>query len=142
MAGALFQKILRDAGIVDQWHIETAGTWARDGYSAARHAQAVMREYGLDISEHRSRMVTEELLTNADIILTMERGQKEALSVEFPHVSDRVFLLSEAIKGPPGWDIHDPIGHSRSAFRDTAHELEELLVTGISELEQLAEKQQ
>lgn len=140
MAGALFQKMLRDAGIADQWQVATAGTWAREGYPAARHAEAIMREYGLNISDHRSRMVTKELLAAADLIVTMERGQKEALTVEFPAVADRVVLLTEAIRGPPGWDINDPIGHPRSVFRETAQELEELLASGWPDLEHLATK--
>lgn len=142
MAGALFQKLLHDGGIDDHWRVETAGTWARDGYPAAPYAQAVMREYGLDISDHRSRVITEDMVTDTDLIVTMERGQKEALAVEFPSVADRVVLLSEATQGPPGWDISDPVGRSRSTFRETARELEDLLASGMKELQRLANRRQ
>ncbi|GAC1355895.1 MAG: hypothetical protein NVSMB42_14460 [Herpetosiphon sp.] len=120
------------------WHVESAGTWARDGLPAARRAGTLMREWGLTLDQHRSQSVTEQLLRSADIILVMEAGHREALRIEFPTVADRVFLLSELIDR--SFDIPDPINGSAEDMADTAIEIDTLLTHGFARLLELANR--
>ena len=118
------------------WRVESAGTWALDGVSAARRTQAVMKERGIDVSTHRSRQITREMLEVFDVVLTMESSHKEALQAEFPDLRHKVLMFSELVG--QRFDIPDPINGSHSDFEDTARELEGLLKSGWNKLHELA----
>jgi protein-tyrosine-phosphatase len=133
MAAALFQERIAQAGMEQTWTVASAGTWTTDGQPAASSAQQAMAARGLDISQHRSREVTREMLRASDLILVMERGHKEALGVEFPEVAQRVLLLSEVVDGSLE-DIHDPIGGRLEEFEAAAAEIDERLGRGFQNI--------
>lgn len=132
MAMILFQKRLQDADMAADWQVESAGTWARDGYPAASGSQHAVERLGLDLSEHLSRSVTLELLREFDLILTMTRSQQEALQVEFRELRDRVHMLT-AFSGP-AYDVPDPIGGPLDEFRESAREIDGLLKRGFDRI--------
>lgn len=119
-----------------EWRIESAGTWAMEGQQAAVKTQTVLREIGLEVSSHRSRTVTSEMLLSFNLILTLERGHKEALCVEFPIIARRVYMLSEMIDAR--YDIQDPMGGSEADFRETLHEIDNILTAGSERINHLA----
>nr|WP_290669486.1 low molecular weight protein arginine phosphatase [Ardenticatena sp.] len=131
MAEALLRKYLADAGYPD-WCVESAGTHAYDGVPATGKSVQVMREYGLDISHHRSREVTAEMLARADLVLTMTQGHKEALLVEFPEARGKTFMLSE-MSGLP-LDIADPVGQSLERYRETARDIDLFIRQGFDNI--------
>jgi protein-tyrosine-phosphatase len=134
MAMALWRAKVGLSGA--EWRIESAGTWAMDGQQAAVGAQSVLREIGLDVTSHRSRTVSSEMLLSFNLILTMERGHKEALCVEFPTIARDVYMLSEMIDAM--YDIQDPIGGSESDFRGTLREIDNILTAGSERINLLA----
>jgi len=134
MAEALFKKLLADRGL-SGWRVESAGTWTQNGIPATRFAQITMQQRGLDISAHRSREVTGDLLRQFDLILTMEEGHKEALRFEFPEVAGRVFLLSEM--ADKAFEIDDPVGQPLETYRRTADEIHALLEAGLERIQEL-----
>jgi len=131
---ALFRSHLGEhAG---DWRVESAGTWTRDGEPAASKLISLLAEHGLDLRQHRSRGITRDLMHTFNVILTMERGHKEALQVEFPERAARVFLLTEMIGQI--YDIQDPIGGSMADFRDTFDEVQFILKNGFDRIQELA----
>jgi protein-tyrosine-phosphatase len=130
MAMAIFRKLIHAE--TGDWCIESAGTWAIEGAPAATKTQLVLKNNGMDISNHRSRMVTEGILESFDLVLTMEKGQKEALVVEFPKFARRVHMLTEMIGLV--YDIPDPIGKSMTDFEETYKELEQVLRLGLEKV--------
>ncbi len=122
-----------------QWRIESAGVWGPPGYPAAVNAVIILKRRGIDLSEHRSRPVDRTLVAGFNLILTMERGQKEALRAAFPEIADRVYLLSEMIDETA--DIADPIGRSMSYFEHTVLELEDILEKGYERIQALSAEQ-
>jgi protein-tyrosine phosphatase len=134
MAMGLFRKKVSDqAG----WQIESAGTWTIHSQPAASYTLQVLQHRDIDIYEHRSRPVSRELLAQFNLILTMEAGHKEALKVEFPAISDRVYMVSEMIG--EHYDISDPIGEPYEEFERTAQELEMIFEKGSDRIYKLAE---
>lgn len=135
MAAGIFDELIQDRADGEEWRVESAGTWGLDGEEASLGSQTVMSEMGIDISGHRSRQVTSELLTPFDLILTMESGHKEALKVEFPEISDRVYMLSEMTHETE--DIPDPIGGPITEYEATAQLIESYLLDGFAEIQRL-----
>ena len=138
MAAALFcvyiQKQQPD-GL--NWRVDSAGTWASDGQPAADGTREVMRRRGIDLSGHRSKMVTRALVGAFDLTLTMEPGHKEALQVEFSEFADRVFLLSE-MQGE-NIAVRDPYGGPLGAYEMTANTIESMISKGINRMIALVE---
>lgn len=136
MAEALFRRLAESeiAGGKD-WRIDSAGTWAAKNQRASENSVRVMARRGLDISGHRSKIVTAELLDGYDLVLVMEPGHKEALRIEFSRVANRVYMLSEM--SGPAIPIADPYGSSEEYYEKTAVEIERYLRAGLPEIRRL-----
>ena len=115
MAAALLQRQWQRRRIVGQ--VESAGL-AAGGEPAARGAVAALAEWGIDLSAHRSRPVTREMLDQADLVVTMSfrhRDQLERLGVP----SDRIYVLAAETGG-----IADPYGGDLAVYRRVRDQLE------------------
>jgi protein-tyrosine-phosphatase len=137
MAEAILKRLVSTRPDAAQWHIESAGTWAIDGYPAAEYSQYAMQSMGMDISSHRSKSINRELINQFDLILTMDNSHKEGIIAEFGLVPDRIFMLSEMV-GLIN-DIPDPIGRRFADYEETAHLLERLLSNGLEQIVHNAE---
>jgi protein-tyrosine-phosphatase len=80
------------------WRIESAGTWCKAEQPLSETVRRVMRyrNRGVDLSQYCPRMFTLELLEQADLVLVMEKKQKEIYGSDlFPALAGHVYLLSE-----------------------------------------------
>jgi L-threonylcarbamoyladenylate synthase len=103
------------------YHVTSAGTSAEPGHRASRRTRQVARELfqpPIDLEEHRSRKLTEEMLNQATRIVCMERSQREEILAFYPHRVRDVILLD-----PEGSDIADPVGHGMDVYRRLAKRL-------------------
>ena len=136
MAMVLLSEKIRENELPGQWTVESAGTWAREGYPASKYGGELMSERGLDLANHRSRMVTKEMLDQSSLVLTMESGQKEALAAEFPDAAHKIFMLSEMIGFKS--EIRDPYGGPKHEYEETAEELQAYIEEGFEKIIRLA----
>lgn len=136
MAMAIFKSKVENDGL--NWRIESAGTWATNGIAASLNSQQVLNNFGIDLSHHASRSVEDILLDEFDIILVMEQGHKEALSVEYPNISDRIYLIYEMIGFKK--DVHDPYGARLVDYAETADEIDQILTEGLLKIKEIALK--
>jgi protein arginine phosphatase len=134
MAEGLFRKIVQDEA--DTWRITSAGLYAQPGYPPAQNTLEVLHERGISLDEHQSRPVSLDILEQNQLILTMERGHKEALQAAFPHLAKRIFLITEMIGEYR--DIVDPVGLAWIDYEDTAKELEAIFYQGFERICTLA----
>ena len=134
MAAAMFKQM-----VGDDWRVESAGTRAMDGMEASEEAQQEMASRGLNLSKHRARTVTGEMIHTFDLILTMEEGQKEALRAEFPLEAGKIYTLM-GMSGLVG-DVEDPIGGGKEDYHRTADEIAGLLQAGKGQIIKLATTQ-
>ena len=118
------------------FQISSAGVWTRDGQPATDDVIEFAEEFSLNLSFHKSRVVSEHILSAADLILVMEAGQKEAISQEFPSIKNRIFLLTEAVGYPPH-DIPDPY-KSKEPYENIGKEIIKLIDHGYDKVSQLA----
>jgi len=127
----------------DQVVVQSAGTLGIDGNAATHFAIQVARELGADISRHRSQGVSEELLSNADIIFAMAREHKYYLENEFPAIRENIFLLKtfgRPSDETPLDSIDDPIGGSLSVYRQCAEIIDAELNRVLPRLTKLIEQ--
>jgi protein-tyrosine-phosphatase len=128
MAEALFKKILAEKRPdLVTLSISSAGTSAAEGAGATPTAIGVMKEYGADLSGHRARRITPEIIAGADLILTMTRNHLETIRAIVPGAVEKAFTLKDFVGAKGSADIADPFGGDAETYRRTAAELEESL---------------
>ena len=113
--GILRQRLVERQ--IDSVDVFSAGTFALAGRPAADLAVKIAAERGVDISFHRSRHVTRQMLGTADIVIAMERDHIIEANVVLRDTGNKYRLLSDF--GPPrlrGKDIEDPYGAPREYF--------------------------
>ena len=97
---------------------ESAGLYALDEAPATPLALEVAAEAGVDLSLHRARSVTRDMVEGAERIYVMTRSQFAALAHMGAELGDRVALLD-----PAGQDIPDPYGGDEAVYRRVRHRI-------------------
>jgi len=141
IAEAIFRKLLRDQRIEENWTVGSAGSWTENGLPPIPSAAWMLENLGLDLSQHHSRQVSREIMAQYDLILVMEKGQKEALQIEYPETNKKLFMLTELTKGPV-YDIPDPNRETEETCLDIAKEIIELITNSFQEICLLAKSSQ
>lgn len=105
--------------------IKSAGIYANPGEKASDNAVLAMKEMNLDLSNHISQRLTNELLVESDLVLTMTNGHKSSILSLFPTFKGKVFTLFEYI-GENG-EVADPFGGDIVSYRKTAVQLKNVI---------------
>lgn len=127
MAEGLFVERLRKGERPDI-SVSSAGIFANPGNIPDPFAVKVAREAGVDISEHRARVVNNDNLNWADIVLVMESAQREFVSMVFPTQSAKVALLGDFNRSRGGGgEIEDPYGSSLEDYRTCFERIREAI---------------
>ena len=116
----LAQKIGCDAAALPDRGISvrSAGIAAMPGGQPALQAVDVMNDMRIDITNHASQPVTDQLAKHADLILTMTNGHRNALVAQWPELAVRTHLFSNG-----NTDISDPIGQPKPIYAGCADQL-------------------
>ena len=132
MAQAIAQHILHASGRADV-AVASAGTAAYDGAPASEGAYLIALERGLDLSAHRARQLTRDLVAGADLVLGMSPHHVERATALGG--DGRSFLLG-AYAGRQGEDtqVDDPFGGDLEEYRATFARLEALVADAIARL--------
>ena len=129
LAEAITRRLLSDAGRTDV-EVASAGTNAWDGSPASDGALLIGIERGLDLSEHRSRQLTPQIVSESDLILVM--GPPHLSRIKEIDPKANAHLLAGYAAGTEGQAIGDPFGGDLVAYRDAYDEIEREL-TGLLE---------
>ncbi|MEM1028361.1 MAG: low molecular weight protein arginine phosphatase [Planctomycetota bacterium] len=124
MAEALAKQVLADQSGVE---VGSAGVFAGDGIPASVEAVQAMKTLGLDLSGHRSRPLTAQMIDEVDQIYTMTESHRQAVLAQAPNAIDKVQRLD------PQADISDPIGAGLEVYQDTADQIKRALEFRLKE---------
>jgi protein-tyrosine-phosphatase len=133
LAEALLRRLLEERRI-EGITVASAGTGAFAGAPASEGSYLVALEDGVDLSAHRAQILTPELASSADLMLTMSRSHRQRLS-DLGY-GDRAFLLGEyAGRSGAAAEVADPYGGSLTDYRNTYIQLKDLLAATVQRLE-------
>ena len=135
MAMGLLREKLHIEGLGEEYRVHSAGVRGLNSQPPSTYSSQMMEQRGIDISDCRSHNLTAEDVEGSDLILTMERGQAEAIRLEFPLHAHRVHLLSQMIGRH--FEVSDPYGGSLSEYRECAAEIERLIEEGYPRIMEL-----
>lgn len=120
MAEGLLTDALSTEKTID-CQICSAGLGALIGHPPDPMASQLMLKNGIDISGHRARQVTKEMIRKADLILVMETAHKTAIEESEPSAKGKVFRIGEWGK----FDISDPYRKDINAFEEAFELIEQ-----------------
>ena len=125
LAEALLRRALAERSVTDV-EVSSAGTGAWEGAPASEGAYLVGLETGLDLSNHRARLLTSEVVSESDLILTMARHHR-ARVLELG-AEGRVHLVGDyAGRSDGSPEVADPFGAELEVYRQTRDELAALM---------------
>ena len=109
----------------DAPRVSSAGTMGWEGSSADPHSVEAAAERGVDISDHRARMLRPPDVLEADLVLAMAREHQEALRALSPA---KTFTLKELVRlletlpapeaGDPGAVLAERLAHADALRRN------------------------
>ena len=118
---------------LDEQRIEigSAGLAVADDGPASTGAVGAMGELGGDLTQHRSRSLDPDILSRADLVLTMTRAHRDEIQKRFPGSEDKVITLAQFSGLTDKGDVADPYGGPLEQYQRTAHEIEEHLLAAV-----------
>ena len=112
MAAELLGRDLAPFGIA----VQSAG-FIGFNRPAPAEALAAAERHSVDLSAHRSRLVTAELVRAADLIVVMDPSQRRVICERFGRLPSDVLVLGDLDPTPvDARTIRDPVDQSREVF--------------------------
>ena len=121
----------------DAYRILSAGTAATEGLKPSLYATEVMQEEGIDVSDHRSRVLDADLLEEADSVLVMAESHRRQIVDWFRSYTNKTRLLREfdPVRDDPNYpNVPDPIGLGKNAYITCKEMIKRSLERAIEEL--------
>ena len=122
MAERIFRKKSEENGRSDI-EVSSASLVDMEGTPADPKTVNILKEKGFDGNGHKSRLLTEDMVAETDMILVMERRHREMIIENYPDAEEKVVLLKPFSGGcaQPGSndmdDIRDPYKLSTYHYR-------------------------
>src|SRR4051812_23037289 len=135
MAEGIFRHVMKGRRDVQ---VLSAGIGAMEGQPPSTYAVQAVRELGIDISKQRSRMLTAELVQEADYIFGMTHSHVVTFFLLYPHAAEKTFLLREFDDTLDIFekDISDPIGGSYDVYLECRDQIEQGIASLLRFLQQ------
>ncbi len=111
MAAALLRHALNAETHAPPFRVESAGLAAHEGDPVSDNSVHALQKTGIDISSHRSRILTPERVAASTVIFGMTSGHLRMIETLFPAPLPMLRLFREfAPDGSP--EVPDPFGAS------------------------------
>src|SRR3989441_4155468 len=135
MAEGLFRHAVKGR---NDFRVVSAGVGAVEGVPPSDHAVRALKELGIDISRQRSRMLTADLVQQADYIFGMTHSHVDAITMLYPQAAEKTFLLREFDETLDSYenDISDPIGGSFEIYVACRDQIEQGIASMLKFIEQ------
>jgi len=118
IAEGVFRQAAKQQGLSDRFHVESAGlgSW-HIGSPPDERAQAAMRGRGIDIGHLRARRVGPEDFEKFDLLLAMDRSNRNALlKLSPPERSQKISLFMDYAPNLCVQEIPDPFFGNLDGF--------------------------
>ncbi|MEE4250080.1 MAG: low molecular weight protein-tyrosine-phosphatase [Alcanivoracaceae bacterium] len=111
--------------------ISSAGLAALVGEEMYGMAREVAQASGLECPPHQARQLDNAISSSADLLLVMDKRQRNELMQRFPMASGKTFLLSH---WNGGHDIPDPYQRDRETFEHVYKLMEQASAAWLARL--------
>ncbi|OYV47775.1 MAG: hypothetical protein B7X06_02680 [Verrucomicrobia bacterium 21-51-4] len=119
----------------------SAGVSAMSGEHASPNAIRALDLVGLDLRDHRSRQLSEEMLDQAKAVFCMTQSHKYLIQMSFDRAPEHLYLMRECIPHVIDRDIPDPFGQNLDVYKACRDSMVEAIPAIIHFLKTLNLKQ-
>jgi len=124
MAAGFLREMLKEKKEI---RIDSCGTIFSSFSGPTPQTIKTMESYGIDISSHKTKSLSKDLIDEADLILVMEKKHREKVQELNPEAKNKTFLLKEFAPDKENLEIRDPIGLSDEVYKEVAEEIKSTL---------------
>ena len=108
--------------------VSSAGVSAVDGFGPTCETTEVMKREGIDVSDFKSRSLTDDMIISADLILVMTAHHMSDIIVRVPEAASKTHILKQYGIRDNSYirldlDISDPIGKPMEVYEYTLGEI-------------------
>ena len=132
----LAQALASDKSPLSELKVVSAGVAAAPGYEASAFSIEVLKQEGLDLSDHRSQPLTQQLVDESLFLLAMTESHRQIIDAIFKVREGQVRLFREFTKPVRNQEIPDPFGGTLVLYKNTLNSVKDAipsLVQFISE---------
>jgi len=106
----------------------SCGVFAENGDVPTYEGIQVMREYGIDLKNHRATHIKNSKIEDMDLILCATTSHKNNVINMYPNLKEKVFTMKEySGYDKRDMDIKDPWGYGIEVYRKCAAEIEDCI---------------
>jgi protein-tyrosine-phosphatase len=111
--------------------VSSAGYFPRAGRVAPEDAQLAAAQWNVDLREHRSRVVTADMVRDAGVVFVFDEDNYSRLVNEFAFAKPSIHYLGAMIQTSP-LIIKDPYGGDLETFRAVYSQIAEAVAAAGS----------
>jgi protein-tyrosine-phosphatase len=138
MAAALLQHALRaESEPLRSLKVTSAAVAGRGGEPVSENSVFALKKVGLDVSNHRSRPLTQEMLDGALAVIGMTESHRAMIHLHGAPVPGNLFLFREFMPGAVDREIGDPFGGPIRAYEAARDEMVEAIPSLVAHLKTL-----
>lgn len=138
MAAALLQHALAaQPEPLRSCKVVSAGVAARTGEPASEYSVVALKKVGIDLANHRSQPLTQEMLDQAFIVLCMTESHRAMIQVQAEPVPKNLFLFRQFLPEQADHEIGDPFGGPLKVYESARDEMVEAIPSLIEHLKTL-----
>ena len=115
----------------------SAGVSTRNGEHVSENAVITLKKAGIDISDHRSRSVTQEMLDQSVAVFGMTESHRSIIQLKAVPAPKHLYLFREFLPEPAEHEIGDPYGGPLKAYEASRDEMVEAIPSLIAFLKTL-----
>ena len=124
---AMAHCMLEDKLAGTEHEVYSCGTYAEDGSQSTFSAIEVMKEYELNLKNHRATNIRNAKIEEMDLILCMTWSHKSMVTKMYPELNNKIYTFKEYVnfdETGKDIDIKDPWGYDIEVYRFCAGEIE------------------
>lgn len=141
MAAALLQHALAaQPEPLRSLKVTSAGVVARGGEAVSENSVLALKKVGIDISGHRSRALTQDMLDEAFAVICMTESHRAMIQVQAEPVPEHLYLFREFLPGDGDREIADPFGGPLRLYESVRDEMVESIPALVAHLKTLIER--
>ncbi len=142
MSGAILKKMAVEAGVKENFIVDSAGTEALVEASPDDTTIAVCESHGINITSHRGQQLTDTMIRNATVVLCMAETHRRIIRGIFPQWESKILLLKEFGQPqlPANQSVDDPIGRAKRKYEQCFKGLESEITRIFPILQKMSEQ--
>lgn len=126
-AGLLQHALAAEPEPLRSVKVVSAGVAARKGERVSENSVVALRKVGIDIADHVSRPITQEMLNQASAIICMTESHRAMIQLQAEPPPQHVYLFREFMPRDADKEIPDPFGGPLKVYEMARDEMVEAI---------------